>query len=189
MITYYVKLDSFISPAPRVSGTYWRCKMKKSLLALVLMFVPALSQAEVKLKFTMAEAMPVVFQEGEVVRLPLVSVYGLALVFPQGGFAWVGEGAIATPGVQFTPAYRLITGLVIPLNQQWSFGATVMFQHRPEYRDGPPSSNLIGLGIGPGVKIIDGLTLLVIVGGTKVLEDNGPFGVAIQPKLAFDLPL
>lgn|SRR3989338_2075967 len=162
--------------------------MQKSLFALLFILAPFVAKAELKLKFTMAEAMSVVFPKGEVLRLPLASVYGLALVVPLDSFAWVGEVAVASPSTQFTPAYRLITGPIVPISQKWSFGATAMFQHRPEYEGGLPSSNLLGLGIGPGVKIADGVSLLLIVGGSKVLEESGPFGAAIQPKLAFDLP-
>lgn len=164
--------------------------MKKLLLSLLFVLIPLLAKAElkVKFKFTAAEAMSVAFQDGKLLRLPLASVYGVVLAVPFEGFTWVGEGAIATPSTQFTPAYRLITGPVVPINQKWSFGATVMLQHRPEYEGGLSASNLVGMGIGPGVKIIEGLTLLVIVGGSKVLEDGGPFSLAVQPKLSFDLP-
>lgn len=184
----YQACKPFISPVPRVSGMHWRCKMKKSLLALVFMFVPALAQAEVKAKFTLAELAGITFKDGHSDRLPLASAYGVTLAIPFEGFALAVEGALVTPSTKFTPAYRLATGPAFSLNSTWSVGVAALYQYRPEYEDMPEAAQQVGLGVGPMAKITDSVAVGVGIGGWKVLDD-GPWILAIQPaKIIFTLP-
>lgn len=162
--------------------------MKQILLMLVVVFVPTFVQAEVKVKFTWAELAGITFKDGHTDRLPMASAYGVALAVPFEGFVWTVEGALVMPLSKFTPAYRVATGPVFPLDSTWSLGISLLYQYRPTYEDLPATTQQVGVGAGLVAKIA-GIGVGTGLAGWKVLDGEKPALLAIQLlKLNFDLP-
>lgn len=158
------------------------------LAGLIISLTATIVMAQAKSKVAMGQVWGSTVRRGEFKSNSTASTLGLALVAPLGrSWAWYAEGGLATPNSAFYPAPRTVQGPAYKLSSGIVLGWSLAYQYTPAHGQVVWGHSL---GMGPSVAwpITREIGLTLVVGAGKNLREPGPWSVAFQPRLSFNLP-
>lgn len=136
-----------------------------------------------KVTISVAEGYTVLFKDG-VTPGSITTRLGVGLGWnlPE-KFAISVTVGIAVSNTDFKPAPRVILGVGYNIDDRWSFGGGLLYQVNPGYSN-TDTTNLLGLSVGPSVKLGEGFSFSFHIGTAKCVE-NGPWSLLFQPGFSY----
>lgn len=148
--------------------------------------VPAKEQlsATPKITVSVAEGYTVLFKDDGVTPGSASTRFGVSAGWklPKNFTISVTAG-LAVSNTDFKPAPRIIVGVGYVIDDRWSFGGGLLYQVNPGYSN-TKTTNLLGVSVGPSVKLGGGFSFSFHVGTAKCVE-GGSWALLFQPGFAY----